>query len=1106
MKEEALSCGDAKDGVLLRNLRCLVPSAADGSPPPCPPPSSNCSSAASSPRPSESPEPAPKKQDNNETESDSGHSSNGECPDTNNQDGCPDLFGVIDKIATVLDAKCPEISQKCPDEFLDVIYDRPERPEPAEQNLMDFFLQSDSESDEADSQRPVSRLHFIDEEDEEEEEEEEEEEQCSLLDIVGEVDSDGGSEASVVLRAPLAAAEADEGAQKPAGSIIEESPSSPAVRVEQSTSAAAAAAAASPMRQKDSDGGKDGGGGNNNHGPCTEACVASECCWNDECLERGRPKSIIRKTPGHASGHKRRVTFNENCNKFFDADYVILVGEDCNGDETTRLVSMCKKQPNQQLPDAFPTDLCPFDQALDFVDHQVTLSPPEGYKDVLGTVRQDDESESESSGEAQDEDGCQSPICEQCSACSACASQHQQQQRYIVETITLTTVTERRIVREAGDQEQPQLSGILKGGKLWKNCSDSSSVDTASSPASDDGESSALVRRSVRFSEEDEEKDSDRPVTIEEVQHLEDPPTPPAELNLTLRLGSVLLNTDKLPPNSAVRQLFPDTKQQKRLLSISDDTFSLDGKELRSPSTGGSNSDDELSRGSSSSIKRTIERNALRRSLLRYSDPVGSSRRRSVPNKDENSLVERIKQLTCDFDEEPFRSESPNQQYRQRAIVGRERCHSESGKDFHQPLQLMQDNSCCWLMVDPPRGGIKMAAAARKQVHLGERETPPDGSASASVNTAMAPDGTIYSLDDIDEVLANECVCPPPEHQQPPDILATVQQQQQQQDELAMFVQRDLGRIERLKKRYSLTEEDDQDDYGFSRRPSVRGIKPRFGSTTEIIQQIQLQLQPPPLANPGRTGSHVTWPYPPDNGSSSTSSPVLSPTEQHPRRRTQPPIPIRGSNLPLLSEDPYYATVPAQDYRYVEYTNGAAYVYASSYPSRSDVVPYSESPPTRYLPSTAPLPPPQRRAPVVYAPYAAQQQVQQRLPYRSESPQRYYYPSPQQQQQRFYQPAPYPGKYPAALPPPQQNDLPSPSAALVRALSPVPADSPTRNAIKFERGAPEGASASPGFPQQDFYAANRAGVVSADGDQQPPTSQQQHLQQQNSSVYYAMNV
>lgn len=54
-------------------------------------------------------------------------------------------------------------------------------------------------------------------------------------------------------------------------------------------------------------------------------------------------------------------------------------------------------------------------------------------------------------------------------------------------------------------------------------------------------------------------------------------------------------------------------------------------------------------------------------------------------------------------------------------------------------------------------------------------------------------------------------------------------------------------------------DEDEHDDYGFSRRPSVRGIKPRFGSTTEILQQIQNQMQPP--ATTSRVNNHTAWPY-----------------------------------------------------------------------------------------------------------------------------------------------------------------------------------------------------------------------------------------------------
>uniref|UniRef100_T1K6V6 Uncharacterized protein n=1 Tax=Tetranychus urticae TaxID=32264 RepID=T1K6V6_TETUR len=63
-------------------------------------------------------------------------------------------------------------------------------------------------------------------------------------------------------------------------------------------------------------------------------------------------------------------------------------------------------------------------------------------------------------------------------------------------------------------------------------------------------------------------------------------------------------------------------------------------------------------------------------------------------------------------------------------------------------------------------------------------------------------------------------------------------------DELEQFVENDIQRIERIKRRYSLTEEGDDPTFGFGRRPSVRGIKPKFGPN-EIIRHMQMQLRPP---------------------------------------------------------------------------------------------------------------------------------------------------------------------------------------------------------------------------------------------------------------------
>lgn len=62
-------------------------------------------------------------------------------------------------------------------------------------------------------------------------------------------------------------------------------------------------------------------------------------------------------------------------------------------------------------------------------------------------------------------------------------------------------------------------------------------------------------------------------------------------------------------------------------------------------------------------------------------------------------------------------------------------------------------------------------------------------------------------------------------------------------DELEQFVENDIQRIERIKRRYSLTEEGDDPTFGFGRRPSVRGIKPKYGPS-EIIRHMQMQLRP----------------------------------------------------------------------------------------------------------------------------------------------------------------------------------------------------------------------------------------------------------------------
>jgi len=79
-----------------------------------------------------------------------------------------------------------------------------------------------------------------------------------------------------------------------------------------------------------------------------------------------------------------------------------------------------------------------------------------------------------------------------------------------------------------------------------------------------------------------------------------------------------------------------------------------------------------------------------------------------------------------------------------------------------------------------------------------------------------------------------------------PNTTAATKQANETKDELVQFVEQDIQRIERIKKRYSLSDEDDDPTFGFGRRPSVRGIRPQYSTTNNILKQMQLHMTPCP--------------------------------------------------------------------------------------------------------------------------------------------------------------------------------------------------------------------------------------------------------------------
>lgn len=119
-----------------------------------------------------------------------------------------------------------------------------------------------------------------------------------------------------------------------------------------------------------------------------------------------------------------------------------------------------------------------------------------------------------------------------------------------------------------------------------------------------------------------------------------------------------------------------------------------------------------------------------------------------------------------------------------------------------------------------------------------------------------------YSLGDIEAILRSEDA-----KKVRPDVIAGTPGQEHN-DELAAFAQQEATRTERLKKRYSTeasstaatsvpnsnagSDDDEQNDYGFNHRPSVRGIKPR--NNEEMLEEMQSQLsnssvsKPPPVS------------------------------------------------------------------------------------------------------------------------------------------------------------------------------------------------------------------------------------------------------------------
>ncbi|PSN52759.1 hypothetical protein C0J52_07497 [Blattella germanica] len=735
----------------------------------------------------------------------------------------------------------------------------------------------------------------------------------------------------------------------------------------------------------------------------------------------------------------------------------------------------------------------------------------------------------------------------------------------------MTTVTERRIVREADHvppqnrtrPRSPPPSGILKGGKLWKT-GDSMS-ETEDIP--DDGDS----KRQVRF-ENSQQESTPGEGTCDEATQSDDIPdgkdvegtgSPDCtELTLTFKLGHVLVANSVQRPNSAVRQLFPASaapEAEKASPATQDESaqFVVTAESLRLFEEAKRAKLAQFCADSGrSAIRRTIERNTLRRSLLQRKGAAGG-KIRAHTDGDQDSLEERIRRLTCDLDEDEQQSDTcepvPAPEELRASPQGEEArkplppavasnppvpatsatspssasvtsSSSNSSSTYKKLTDLFaRRNNPEWQQQQQPGavpldlGNGKCAvtrADARKQflstlaplaacVTSGTAQddqedgnyyqqqqqqvvmTSPVPGDRASVASSAA--GTEYSLDDIDEALGAP----------QPDVVAGAPV-----DELALFVEQDAGRIERIKQRYNDTnnnnnnndKDDEHDDYGFNRRPSVRGIKPRFGSTTEILQQMQSQLQPPALL----ARSHVSWPdrrYLPQpqqqqimriGGGCSNSPP---PDQYHHyatygRRMTPPPpgvvqmrisptspVGLHHHQPPLTAIiEPHYSS-PITTTSVIRVGHGQQQTIRVPYPTGTPVQ-------VHLLTDS-----PQRASPRPQYVVARGTQTGYPVPR--------YYPNGAYMQPPQVRPYPYMGFPEQPQPPPGYKMVTSPVPPVAPA---VQLGSPTRSSTAAgatgERGVPEGAaSCSPSFPQDAVPPPDNGAATST-----------------ATSVYYAMNV
>ena len=593
----------------------------------------------------------------------------------------------------------------------------------------------------------------------------------------------------------------------------------------------------------------------------------------------------------------------------------------------------------------------------------------------------------------------------------------------------LTVENVRHHEKMMDDNGQPIRTGILKYGKFWKNGNTHKKIQEM-------GEPEETHRRSVRFSGRDEYTMVDSS-TLDEQEAITKLITPRLrELSILLGkdpwqldLGSVagdqrhqhhlfhqaaaVADIPEPPPEPKSQPLDPSQledehigesmrryEEMRRRIAVgegrdvreansessdesksSNDSQSSDSTTTESRIRRLENADVAQVAGgilrSNSEVRRAIEQNALRRSLVKYSEARKKDTNKNEKNeKRESSILEKLKWLTASEDltngnsEEKYEEVGENEQQPQETGVGEvseqrvamtsdcdqkvthtvtqyrqlaemfNKSTSSRGPELQMPVDvrewkietdlvpsgliILEGNdeemrvsgatytavpavSVCEPNSDEENDKLLYSGGVR---YTREGTLMPPRRKELAVNKIFGKDSR-YTLNDIDEALHDDRSSSVPSSSQSSPRLSgrsdmdgasatesgySSNETNGEQnipvsvDELAEFVKQDASRLERLRMRYN---EGDDQDHGFGRRPAVKGIKPRFGTTSEVLQQMTGHMSPKPAAGLP-PNMHMTWPY---REASQDGNSTLS---------GRPSNPNRNSGLPSVQEDAVY--------------------------------------------------------------------------------------------------------------------------------------------------------------------------------------------------------